>query len=415
MKKILFRSLRIIILFIFLYDPPFYKISILFHAIFLYSLVNVIRLSKNNKIKLVTDIKKLNIIPFITCLFAISVYLFIYDIISRTANVAYGRIYIYMVIAIEIVVISYNIALVYSTYNLDEFLEDILIAGNIQAIIGIAMFMMPELKNILVHIMFNNGVDQIASYLLDVRFFGFSHYLTSTTPILQTVLAILACWLFLEKSYKYICYVPFLLFSAFVNSRTSLIIVGIGIVLILLYNLNNKKVLLRIFTIAIMFVALTILILPNIIDTGTFEWIKSGIDEIIAFFHGKDIGYFDYLKNSIFFPENKIQLLFGTGHSIFTGAVKNSDVGFVNDIWMIGLLLSSCLYVTYIFFILNNYKNVGKTGKMFRVYFLFTCILFNIKGIAIGNNEIIRWTILYLSVETMNTNKNEDDKFINRI
>lgn len=391
----------LIVLFIFLYDPPILKYSLLLHCLCAISLLFILK-SKTNQLKFINILRGTKIWIFSSVLFFISLYLLVYDCISSTANVAYGRIYIYIILAVELVVISYYISLKYWKKNdkIYLFLRDILLVGNIQGGIALLSFISPEIKSFLVNVMYSNGVDQISDYLLSVRFYGFSNYLTSTTPIIQSVLACIAFWLALEKSYKYMICIPLLLFSAIINARSSLVIVGIGFAFVILAkaNLKRKKTWKQILFLIVLIAFFIQFILPRLYSLESWEWIQSGIDEITAFFRGDEIGYFEYLSNSMFFPEKTYQVLLGTGHAIFRGNIS-SDVGYINDIWMIGIVLTLVLYFSFIFILLRNFFNNIKIVRFLQIYLVVTFIIYNIKGIVIGNNEIIRFSILFIVIQ----------------
>lgn len=399
MKINLSRIIHIVVLFIFLYNPPLLKNSVLIHVLFIVSVVKIANSRKEHK-RAYNIMQNTKILPFIGSLIFISAYLLVYDSISRNANVAYGRIYLYMIIAVEIVIISYRIGIFYESKGLEYACNDILIAGNIQALIGVLMFVSPALKQTLVNIMYSNGVSKISPYLLRARFFGFANYLTSTTAILQIMLAVLAFWLFLDKSYKYIFYFPMLVFSAIFNARSSLVIGVVGILLVLFYKIRieNKKAFRKILIIILLSTLVICFIMPRIANGASVEWVQDGIEEIVAFLQGEETGYFEYLNEKIFLPESFREVLFGTGHAIFLGRIA-SDVGYINDIWMIGIILTFGLYLSYIIFLKNNYKTSDKMGKCMRIFFICTFLIYNIKGIVINNNEIITFTILYIFIE----------------
>lgn len=404
----------LVILFVFLYDPPILRYSLLLHMLCVISLIVLVK-SNRNTIIFVNMLVNTKIWIFSAILLIISLYLVIYDCVSSSANVAYGRIYIYAVIAIEFVVIAYYFALYYRKSNskLEDFLKDILIIGNIQGGIGFIAFLNPAIKEFLVGVMYANGVDKINAYLLSVRFYGFAHYLTSTTAIIQSVLAVIALWMALEYSNKYFIYVPLLLFSSVLNARSSLIIIASGVILIAIYKVNfkNKKMWKELLLISVLVFLFARFVLPQLRLLESWTWIQSGIDEISAFLQGDEIGYFEYLKNSIFLPEKTYQLLLGTGHAIFRGSIV-SDVGYLNDIWMIGIILTGCLYIFFIRVIMNDYRKHAKSVRFIQIFLVATFLIYNIKGIVIGNNEIVRFCILMTVVVYFlsTNNKSEESK-----
>lgn len=383
-------------LFIFLYDPPLLKYNLLLHILCLFSLFNIFKSHKYVR-KFISTIIETRIWKFSLVLFFISIYLLVYDCISSRADVSYGRIYIYIVIATELIVIAFYVTLYYwkNKKKYKEIIKDILLVGNIQGLIALIAYISPSIKEKLIEIMFANGVDRINEYLLSVRFYGFANYLTSTTAILQIILAVIAVWFFLEESYKFVLYVPLLIFSAIINARSAIVIGVIGIAIIILFkiNLKNKKIWREILG-AIVIIAIIInIVMPKLYSLTSWEWIQEGIEEIISFLKGDEVGYFEYLSNSLIFPEKDYQFLFGTGHAIFRGEI-NSDVGYINDIWMIGFILTLFLYTSFLSVILRKIRSCNLTFKFMKVFLVATFLIYNIKGIVIGNNEIVRICIL---------------------
>lgn len=388
----------LLILFFFLYNPPILSNNLLLHLLCVISILLLIK-SNKNAAHFINMFANTRIWIFSIILLFISFYLIIYDSVSASAEVAYGRIYLYITIAIELVLISYYFALNYWKKNkiLEDFLKDILIVGNIQGGIGFIAFLNSTIKDFLVNWMYANGVDKIDNYLLSVRFYGFASYLTSTTAIIQSILAIVALWMTLQYSVKYFIFFPLLVFSAVFNARASLIIMAWGIVLISIYNVNirSKKMWKDIILLALLICMFIKMILPQLRSFESWEWIQSGLDEIFAFLEGNEIGYFEYLKDGLIFPEKMWQIVCGTGHAIFRGDIS-SDIGYVNDIWMIGIILTGCMYIAFICAILYNYKNNIKSIKFLQVFLVGVFVIYNIKGIVISNNEIIRFCILLI-------------------
>lgn len=398
------------VLFIFLYNPPVVRNDLLIHILAIMGAFTILRSYKNKKI-FVNLLKETKIWFFSLALFFICIYLLVFDCIGRTADVAYGRIYIYMILAIELVMIAFYICLYYwkTQKNWSILLKDLLIVGNIQGIIALVAFLNPSIKSSLTTLMFANGVDTINSYLLSVRFYGFATYLTSTTAIIQIVLGVIAIWMCFEKSYKYVIYVPLLFFSAIINARSTLVIGGIGIGLIILWkvNLKNKRIIKEIFITIIIIIFCKNIVIPKLHMLDSWEWIQSGIDEIFSFFKGNESGYFEYLNNKFFFPEKMSEFLFGTGHSVFRANVF-SDVGYVNDVWMIGVILTAILYLSYLAVIVSKYGKTIRTYRFIKIFLALTFIIYNIKGIVIGNNEIVRLSIL-IAVSTFFVTKSRKE------
>ena len=124
-------------------------------------------------------------------------------------------------------------------YDFSYYLDTILYAGSIQSILSIMAFFVGSIKNIFVQLMIRGGVFQdntYSDYMQSVRLFGFSTGLTFGMPAVQAFLAIVALFLAINskrQSIKYYIMVPLFAFSGIINARTTIVIMGIGIVALL--------------------------------------------------------------------------------------------------------------------------------------------------------------------------------------
>src|SRR5699024_10427956 len=146
-------------------------------------------------------------------------------------------------------------------------------------------------------------------------------------------------------------------FAAIINARTSLIIFMIGILSFLLFQ--NKKYWTRIllFMTISLLVVLPVLNGPIVLNTSnqTFVWVINGFNEIVNFISGNsvDSGYFAYItERNVYELPKGLGLLFGTGNRTMGGANYlgvSSDVGYINDIWLGGILFSLIIYGLFVF------------------------------------------------------------------
>src|SRR5665648_1022580 len=142
-------------------------------------------------------------------------------------------------------------------------------------------------------------------------------------------------------------------------------------------------------------------ILLNIIESNavnTYNWVINGLGEIGYFLTGNSIGYFDVLINKmIIFPEG-FGLLFGKGVSLFGIEKGSSDVGFINSLWIGGLLLTVLVYGGLLTFYVYPIKYKDTIIKCISLTIVLAFLVANIKGSTISVNEFANLSILITSM-----------------
>ncbi|MEN8282229.1 hypothetical protein [Acinetobacter gerneri] len=234
-----------------------------------------------------------------------------------------------------------------------------------------------------------------------LRSFGLSSGFTSTFPMLMGICSIFSLYLVITKKeihekIKYLIISALLIFSIILNARTGLIPVMLFFLILPIYFLLKKD-----FKNVIIFLSIIILlvILPNInlSDNDYFFRLMQGVDEFGSLSEGKKTGTFEALSNMWFFPDNTFNFLFGEGVKIVGAFPKGSDIGFIQDVFMFGLIptifLSICL--GYVFFpLFRNIKSYF--GILFLLIFIVSLLFFYMKGVTFYANEVSNLIILML-------------------
>ena len=186
-------------------------------------------------------------------------------------------------------------------------------------------------------------------------------------------------------------------FSAAINARVSMVVIGVCIGVLIFFTPKKKRsVYLRYLVgggMAVIFAFLGI-ILISYYAPHTFEWIRSGILEILEFLHG-DIndGYFSYITDigHLQLPKG-IKLIVGSGARTLGGNRYgiSSDIGYINDIWLGGILYCIVIYSLMLYYLIKI--NKIKTSKdknilTFIQYTLLFCAIFlNVKMYIVSLN-----------------------------
>jgi hypothetical protein len=379
--------------------PPILPFNLL-HILTIISVFSLIKNSKNPYLKEIFRI----IARYIVIPLSLAILYLIIIIWANQTDIF--KIYTYLLLAIEVPLCVIYLCWLFEkhSYTSYEVLNILLVVGFIQGIIAILCLFIPTFKDIIVNTMIiNSKVDKSIFDSLfemaDYRLNGLAANLTFTTPVLQMVLCIISIHLALTKTNKYIIFMPILLISAIINARSSFIILIYGFILVLLVNSKAKQIT-KVLVILLMSIPLYQYISEMIMGKSEFlmKWLGSGLDEIVAFFQGERIGYFavattDYIR----FPKGW-EIVWGTGKDI-VGLVrgKGSDIGYINDLWLGGIVFCGIIYLTIINFYMRGIHKDDKSHKLIVYLFIITLLIINIKGSIVSDNEFINASLLLTS------------------
>ena len=284
----------------------------------------------------------------------------------------------------------------------------LLIVGNVQGLLAMLTFVSPEFQSFFINRMLAYGFKDIFLTISSFRMYGMSSGLTFSTPIVQSTLAMIAVYLLVNKNIKYMWFVPLLAFSAIINARTSIVIMMVGIVAIFLssrkLDLRRLSKVLILVCMGVAFVSATQYFI-KISSPLTYDWIDAGIQETTSFLKGDATGYFDYVTNEeqYILPSGS-SFLFGVGMRIM-GTNKyriSSDVGWINDVWMGGIIYAIVIYIFYCRILIRLYHQVDSNAEInkFLSIFFFGIFLFgNFKGYIISLNDFTTvFFLIYLFV-----------------
>lgn len=231
--------------------------------------------------------------------------------------------------------------------------------GVIQAILSILCFVFPVIKEFLNSLVVNNSGSDALLVSFEVnnfrRNYGFASTLYDIFGCTMSLLSVVALIKTINNNRKYAIAFLLIAFSAIINARTSIVLIGVGSIVVLM-QLGRKRIPQKSIykSVGLMVSGLIIvLFLLNVISNGTSnnsEWLMAGINEIVDLLHGKRSGTFDALFNTMFyFPQNVTGVIFGTGINPEQSVIGiNSDVGYIRNIWQFGLVGSILEYGAYI-------------------------------------------------------------------
>lgn len=320
----------------------------------------------------------------------------------------------------EIVPICIMLVLYGRKHNVDRdaFLDIIMDAGFIQGLLSIVNYYVPAFHNWVIQRLIAYGYDKSYWSFGTYRLYGLAHSMTFFMPIVQIILFILAAYSLKRNGLKYVLYMIILFFSSIINARTPFVIIIIAIVVALClrekYLAVHKKSLIIGFSImCIASLALYILYIKVLADNIVFQnWILVGMKSIFEFLRGNRIGYFSYFDeaNRFVIPQG-LNFIFGVGKDSLTdGGIANvhTDVGYVNYLWLGGIIYLVIVFYIFIKMIAILIKSDNKRMKCIGVNLLIDIFVLNIKGIIFSINEFTILIFILVFYEYLNNNLKEE-------
>ena len=385
-------------MFCLLFQPPIFSFNVM-HLIGVLSII--ILAIKNINTNDLLFVKR----TFFSFLF-LFIYLFIFVFALNNesfSSALFPVFYLIDVLPFSVVIVKkYQRNKTLTYFNLFEI---IIFCGLIQAACSITAFLIPAVQEFFIDRLVAYGYSTNFSRFSSYRLFGFSTGLTFIMPVIQSVIAVLSIFCSnIKHKRRYILYSLFLLLSAIINARVSIVVFGIGIIFFILFA--KTKISKKLFTcafLAILGLTFVFVVLPFVekVSPSTYQWFISGTEEIQSF-ASRDIsgGYFAYVFNPdrYVLPNGSKGLLFGTGHNIMGGYELYgvySDIGFINDIWLGGIIYVLFLYLFITFMALKLFKYSKEPLIKFFSLFMIGCyIVLNFKGIIFSMNGLTNLLVI---------------------
>ncbi|MBK0348159.1 hypothetical protein JDW15_05810 [Aerococcaceae bacterium zg-ZJ1578] len=397
--------LMCIMIFVLAYYPEFYGVSLI-HAVGIFSWLFLLINFK----KLMRVISNRNILLFILVIFINSLYLFLTVMLNETKiNVVFSLLYLLVLslpISIAIVLIGKSVG-----KTTDDFMKMIFLVSFIQGVLAILSFKFPVIQQFFINQLLLSGYGEVFREISAFRSYGYASGLTFATPVLQSIIFVIYSMYKKQKTlFDYFCMLC-ILFSAIINARTSIVVVIFGMLISLIFSNKNNiyKIVGVIGGLAVAFYLYNIEPINISTNNDTFRWVIDGINEIINFIHGRNQkGYFNYLKNDrIYALPRAFKLFFGEGIRVMFGSDFNiaSDIGYVNDVWLGGLIYAGSIYFNFILFILglnSKLKHVTTSNIKISIFILVSIFLLNIKGYIFGYNSVFNILVLMFIIFELN-------------
>ena len=298
-------------------------------------------------------------------------------------------------------------------WNVDFLFRSIMIAGLAESVCSVLAYINPSIKNIFIELMRRNTDSELYhnEWYITVRSYGFSRTLVDLFGLGMALIAIICLIYGVIYNINYVFVSIMVELSAALNARTGIIIYGISLALAMIYLFVKRKYLsfckMCIITLLLFLAARKMLFFLSISGQATSNWMMTGIMSVVSLFNSKGLNVAEgnavtnlVTRNNWSLPEG-IRLLIGTGHSLYGAEGYNhSDIGYVNDIWVFGLLGVILLYGFMLSMCVDvNRKSDDIVVKYISIACAVSFFVFNIKGAAFSYNPgmIVMLTILFVN------------------
>lgn len=289
-------------------------------------------------------------------------------------------------------------------YTTEQLIKIVLEAGVIQGVCVVLALLFPNVKKIFSSIMLLSGNDiaEIYSY----RGFGFSRNMVDGFGLGTGVIAGLACILG-KRDKKYFLLSVFLLVVPLLNSRTGLVIYLVALLFTFIGIILECDILqiIKVFIGAFVCVVLAgeFYQFLSVFKPEVVQWVENGMQGFFLVLQGQEAqsGSMSVLMQDSWWKlPDGIQLFIGSGHTRYEAEGYNhTDVGYVNDLWFVGIVGMVLLYGSIAHLFYKALKN-AKRDRLILVFLMVSFIVFNIKTCAISYypGTAVIFTIIFWSI-----------------
>ena len=269
------------------------------------------------------------------------------------------------------------------------------LAGFYQALIGLACLINPSIKDICNSMVISNSGSEYMRDIVSVtsafRNFGLASTTYDIFGMSMSILAIASAKKGLEDGWVYYILAGLISIVAIINARTSFFLIAVGLFFLTMSKKGESISVSRIFHKILVysifaFCALTI-VFTVIKDTSTEQllWLASAVEDATSLSGGEKTGYFDILFNEfLVFPSSIFSVLFGVGMSPADAINHNSDVGYIQYLWLFGIVGSILYYRFYYILFRTARNNASWPNNAFFLATLWMTIIYLIKLTCLG-------------------------------
>lgn len=296
----------------------------------------------------------------------------------------------------------------------------------IQFLLALLALVIPEVKDFFISIIYANTGDEYLgiAWVTARRGFGFSNSFVDSFGFGMGIIAALPLFFIKEKRLYNLYFVPCLLLVSFLNVRTGLILAALGCVIALpsmiraFLKMDTRGKTKTVITVVAVILLLVLLIgLVLVCNPVTVRWILGDVVDMFVSIADIPVDeYPEYTENTWLQPDSDTTtadtlfsprfwnlpsgwtVLFGSGHTIYgADGYENSDVGYVNDLWLGGLVGCLLLYGAFALLFIQAFRcNKSWGTRSLILFFIVSILVFQVKANAIMFNAGLN-TILPLT------------------
>lgn len=348
----------VLYLFLFIFAPPLIpKVSVI-HILFAFSLTYMM-INWRTSLKVFFRQKSVKyFLGFFSMYFLYILSRVAYSLVTSPINMDnyLVALYKYYMVLVEIPVCC-AFVVIYCwkhRFSYDDLLKILIWVGLIQVVVGGCMIVSPSIKRFLVSYMQkNNGssIDKIAPWEYNRRYNAISDCMLDMLGWGLGIISAIPLYIEGKGRHKYLIAIPFLILITVANSTTGIIMfvlmVCIG-VLGKLKKISNNKLLI----VGMCMVGLVgAVIAMKYIVPSTYAWTVNEMKAILGMKTEKVSSYSKVMSSDFrVFPDNIVEFFFGTGHTVYRAkGFLHSDLGYVNNIWLGGIVGIVIIYLIYLF------------------------------------------------------------------
>ncbi len=268
----------------------------------------------------------------------------------------------------------------FSKFKNVAFWEIIIEVGFVAAVISCLALFYPPFNEFLKYIQVDVNLDSsVASFeeQLGFRSFGFAHLLVSSYGFTQGIMASL-CLIFVDQRHKrYAFYFMPMVISVIINARTGLVPIALTLSYVVLSTFLRLKLvkLVKYLFEGVLAVLLLFQILKSFPDV--IDFVQDFMDQLYSMFIEEGFEDTAYSR-MMFYPETTTGLIFGEGHVAYSDTMEGSDIEYVNQIFLGGLIFAGALLLYEI----KIYFKIMKMSKekVLPTIFFLSILVFCFKG-----------------------------------
>lgn len=282
-------------------------------------------------------------------------------------------------------------------YSQNKLIEFILNVATLQGLICLIMILVPSLRTYALNAFVNTTRFNAGDYILNVRVYGLSDSYTYGLPITNGLLTGLCFFYSSTSNKKMLISLPFILLVSILNGRTGVLIglLSVGIIVLLINSKNKIKAILY-GTLILFFLIISLQIIQSI-NPNMYRF----INKIFSIFSSNNSTVTYLTKTALFFPKG-LYFLFGMGFRVYGGLDTNfidkvSDIGYVNYMFLGGILYLLLFVGSFILLYLRSFINKERELKSYKVLkyiLLISSAIACLKGEIFNNMNYVFTTFM---------------------